>query len=108
MSVPSGRGVGCLVGLYPLATAVTTTTGGGIGISVLPVASMSAMSLVHEHMHERAQKQDGQRQPAERSGEVGAVLDAELERGQREEDPEAPASGPRRSWRAGGSHGKFS
>ena len=36
----------------------------------------------------------------------GAMLDAKIEDGQRKENPEDPTSGPRRGWRAGGSHGK--
>ncbi|KQO02719.1 hypothetical protein ASF01_03150 [Stenotrophomonas sp. Leaf70] len=68
-----------------------------VGIAVAPmtsVASMTAMPFVHEHMHQGTQQQDGQRQPAERPRKVGAVLDAEIEQGQRQEDPEDPTSGP--------------
>ena len=67
---------------------------------------MTAMPFVHEHMHEGAQQQDGQWQPAECSSKVGAMLDAKIEDGQRKENPEDPTSGPRRGWTAGGSHGK--
>src|SRR3546814_6893677 len=54
------------------------------------MSSMSAMSFVHEHMHEGAQQQDGQWQPAECSSKVGAMLDAKIEDGERKENPEDP------------------
>src|SRR3546814_12099329 len=63
--------------------------------------SMSAMSFVHEHMHEGAQQQDGQWPPAECSSKVGAMPDAKIDAGERKETPEDPTSGPRRGWRAG-------
>src|SRR3546814_19216749 len=51
-------------------------------IAALSMSSMSAMSFVHEHMHEGAQQQDGQWQPAECSIKEGAMLDAKIEDGE--------------------------
>jgi hypothetical protein len=97
MSVSFVRGVGRFVVPCPVPTALMVAMGWVVGIAVAPmtsVASMTAMPFVHEHMHQGTQQHDGQRQPAERPRKVGAVLDAEIEQGQRQEDPEDPTSGP--------------
>src|SRR3546814_20188181 len=105
MSLPSVRGVGRFVGQRPLAAAMAPI-GCVDGIAALSMSSMSAMSFVHEHMHEGAQQQDGQWQPAECYSKVGAMLDATIDDGERKDNPDDTTSGTRRGWREGGTTGQ--